>query len=147
LPVAASQQRNVFRAEVVMKGYAGLFVFGALFFSAAMLGMPGRVVADTDSGFRCGGRLILLGDHQYDVQKKCGDPESITQRLEKRKVKNKIRRWTNGVAQDLTEEREIEVTIDEWVYDFGPHRFVRYLSFEDNRVVNIRSGERGRRND
>jgi len=130
-----------------MKGYAGLVVVSAFLFSATVLGFPDRARADTDSGFRCGGRLIGLGDHAYDVKKKCGEPEAVTQKLEKRKVKNKVRRWTNGVAQDLTEEREVEVTIDEWVYDFGPQRFVRYVSFEDNRVVNIRSGERGRKND
>jgi hypothetical protein len=130
-----------------MKGYAVLLVGVAFFLSATVLAFPDTARADTDSGFRCGGRLIGLGDHAYDVQKKCGEPEAITQKLEKRKVKNKVRRWTNGVAQDLTEEREVEVTIDEWVYDFGPHRFVRYVSFEDNRVVNIRSGERGRKSD
>jgi len=102
------------------------------------------VAVGADSGFRCGTRLVGLGDHVYDVRSKCGDPDLVTQKIEKRRVKHRVRRWSpKGFAQDLTEEREIEVLIDEWVYDLGETRFIRYVWFEDNRVVAIIAGERG----
>ena len=103
--------------------------------------------ARADSGFRCGTRLVGLGDHVYDVRNRCGDPDLVTQKIEKRKVKHRVRRWSPaGMSEDLAEEREIEVLVDEWVYDLGESRFVRYVVFEDNRVVAVIAGERGTKN-
>jgi hypothetical protein len=105
-------------------------------------GFPAGVAAD--EGFRCGTRLVGVGDHKREVTKKCGDPDSTSQRFEKRKVQHVVRRWVNGIALESREEREIEVTIDEWVYDLGSNKFVRYVSFENNRVISVVAGERGR---
>jgi hypothetical protein len=38
-----------------------------------------------------------------------------------------------------------EVQIDEWTYDFGPRRFVRYLTFVDGRLQSVEAGGRGSR--
>jgi hypothetical protein len=35
------------------------------------------------------------------------------------------------------------VLIDEWTYDFGPHRFIQYLTFEDGTLLSIEAGGRG----
>lgn len=35
------------------------------------------------------------------------------------------------------------VTIDTWTYDFGPHRLIRVLTFEDGKLIAIRTGARG----
>jgi hypothetical protein len=35
------------------------------------------------------------------------------------------------------------VTVDTWTYDFGPHRLLRVLTFEDGKLVAIRTGARG----
>jgi len=35
------------------------------------------------------------------------------------------------------------VTLDTWTYDFGPNRLVRVLTFEDGKLVAIRTGTRG----
>ena len=100
--------------------------------------------AGADSGFRCeSGRLIFTGDHMYEVRQKCGDPDMVTQRLEKRKVTQKVRRWIAGVAEEVDEEREVDVLIDEWVFDLGPQRFIRIVSFEDSRVTCVNTGNYG----
>ena len=103
--------------------------------------------AGADSGFRCpSGRLVSTGDHMTEVRDKCGDPDFVTQRTEKRKVKVKVRRWTEThVQEEVTEEREVEILIDEWTYDLGPERFVRFVSFENARVVNVSTGHYGSR--
>jgi hypothetical protein len=99
-----------------------------------------------DSGFRCeSGRLVFTGDHMYEVRKKCGDPDMVTQRLEKRKVTQKVRRWIGGVAEEVDEEREVEIPIDEWVFDLGPERFIRIVSFEDSRVTCVNTGDYGKK--
>jgi hypothetical protein len=65
--------------------------------------------------------------------------------VERRTRKEKVRRWVQGVAEEFTEEREVEVVLDEWIYDLGPRRFIRTVTFENGRVVYVESGERGRR--
>jgi hypothetical protein len=121
-----------------MKRFPGMLALSVT--CALWAGAP----AGADSGFRCeSGRLVYTGDHMYEVRKKCGDPDMVTQRLEKRKVTQKIWRWTAGVAEEIEEEREVEVLIDEWVFDLGPERFIRIVSFEDSRVTCVNTGNYG----
>lgn len=114
-------------------------VLVALITSLAGPGPETTTTARADSGFRCpGGRLVSTGDHMYEVRKKCGDPSAVAQRTEKRKIKVKVRRWISPTEhEDISEEREIEVLVDEWTYDFGSDRFIRHVAFEDARVVGV----------
>lgn len=41
-----------------------------------------------------------------------------------------VRVWGSGRALEQT----VEVAIDEWTYDFGPHRFVQHLTFEQGKL-------------
>jgi hypothetical protein len=95
-------------------------------------------------GFRCpGGKLVSDGDHMLVVRNKCGEPDFVSQRVEKRKVKSKVRRFVGDHEEEVSEEREVEVTIDEWTYDLGPQRFIRHLDFEDARLVRVTTGDYG----
>ncbi|HXU80179.1 MAG TPA: DUF2845 domain-containing protein [Polyangia bacterium] len=129
-----------------MKLVLGL-VFGLAVALAGVQAPPTVPAARADSGFRCpGGRIISTGDHMSEVRKKCGEPDSVAQRIEKRKIKVKVRRWTSPTEEEeITEEREIEVLVDEWTYDFGAERFVRHVAFEDARVVGVTTGAYGSR--
>lgn len=134
----------------VTKTNAGRLALGSLPLAAAVvvgLALPaGTPAAFADSGFRCGNRIVDTGDHMYAVQQKCGEPDATSQRTEKRIVKQRVRHFSpEGFAQDLTEEREVEILIDEWMYDLGDRKFVRYVEFENNRVVEILIGARGSR--
>lgn len=75
--------------------------------------------------FRCGKRLVLVGDSTFDVRRKCGEPVSIDQRIIYRAVPEQ------SLDSSLEEPLFIPMVIDEWVYDFGPKRFVQKLSFEE----------------
>jgi hypothetical protein len=102
--------------------------------------------ATADSGFRCeSGRLVSLGDHMSEVRSKCGDPAFVAQRVEKRRVKVKVRRWVVDQMEEVVEEREVEVPIDEWTYDMGPSRFIRIVSFENLRVTGVAARGYGQR--
>lgn len=101
-------------------------------------------ISAADSGFRCeGGRLVTAGDHMHEVKKRCGDPDLVGTRTEKRRQKYKVRRWVSGTMEEVSEEREVEVTIDEWTYDLGPERFIRHVSFENQRVTLVTTGDYG----
>jgi Ni/Co efflux regulator RcnB len=97
------------------------------------------------SGFRCvdTGRVISVGDSQYEVRRKCGDPDDATSHVEYRTVREKVRKWKNGVMVEEDAERTVEVVIDDWIYDFGRARFIQHLRFEQSRLVLVSDGDRG----
>ena len=98
-------------------------------------------------GMRCGSRLVSEGDSLYEVRERCGEPDAVSQRVEVRTV----RTFVNGPCiQDQGQlrcgqyiERAVEVVIDEWTYDKGTHKFVRYLTFEQGRLAKVRTGRYG----
>jgi hypothetical protein len=99
-----------------------------------------------DDGFRCKtGRLVSVGDRMHEVQSRCGDPDLVTTRVEKRKVKHRYTRWVGQVQESVVEEVEVEVPLDEWTYDLGPQSFVRYVLFENGTVINVATGDYGRK--
>lgn len=98
-------------------------------------------------GFRCDKRLVSEGDSSMEVRAHCGDPDEARQRLESRVISRLVRTpcmKANGpgvctvMVQDM-----ISVVVDEWTYDFGPHRFIQYLTFEQGKLINVESGEYG----
>jgi hypothetical protein len=99
-----------------------------------------------DDGFRCRtGRLVSVGDRMSDVGDRCGEPDAVVERIEKRRVKHKVTRWIGNVQESVIEEQEIEIPISEWTYDMGPRAFTRYVIFEAGAVINVATGEYGRR--
>jgi len=99
-----------------------------------------------DDGFRCrSGRLVSVGDRMSDVRHRCGEPDAVVERIERRRVKHKFTRRVGNVEESVIEEQEIEIPINEWTYDLGPDAFIRYVIFEGGAVVNVATGEYGRR--
>jgi hypothetical protein len=78
-------------------------------------------------------RLLSLGDTKAEVLLAWGEPAYRDHRREVRTVLHSKRK---------TIQKTVE--IDEWLYDFGPDRFTRLLTFENNRLKSNRSGARGR---
>jgi hypothetical protein len=111
---------------------------------AALGWFGGKAAADD---LICQDRIVSEGSTTYDVQSLCGAPDATSQRHEKRRVRRAISvpcgpgpsagRCTQWV------EDEVDVLIDEWTYDFGPQRFLTYLSFVDGKVTDIRTGGYG----
>jgi Protein of unknown function (DUF2845) len=108
------------------------------------LGAVGTAVSGS-SGFRCPttGRLISVGQSPYEVRNKCREPDDLRTTVEQRTVREKVRRWEDGVAGEVTVERTVEVPIEEWTFDFGRHRFIELLRFESNRLISVVEGGRG----
>jgi hypothetical protein len=109
---------------------------------AAVLAAP--VAARADSGFRCAtGRLVSVGDRATEVLGRCGEPDSVIQRVEKRKVKHRITRRVGNVEESIVEEREVEVPIEEWLYDMGRSVLTRSVILEGGQVVDVVTGGYG----
>lgn len=69
--------------------------------------------------FRCGQRLVLVGAATFDVLRKCGEPISINQRVIYWPVSEP------SLDSPFEEPLFIPVVIDEWIYNFGPKRFMQ----------------------
>ena len=86
---------------------------------------------------RCGSSLVDIGDYKDDVYLKCGAPESIDTRT---KVIGNIFRFPK---RTIDIEQYEEVKVETWIYNFGSTRFKRYLRFENDVLVEIKTLGRG----
>jgi hypothetical protein len=91
--------------------------------------------------------VISRGDHQAEVYKRCGEPVYAKTRIIYRSgiPRHRIRRLDNYHPLDYDTEllqhkrSVVEVEVEEWVYNFGPRRFMYSIRFEDGQVTRIRS--------
>ncbi len=107
-----------------------------------LLLLVGSIASASD--FRCGSDIISRGDRKFDVLRKCRNPDNVEVREEVR-IKRDL-----GVHFFLPGEeppgflfaKEL-VTVEEWEYNLGPGRFIRYLTFENSRPIKITTGDYG----
>jgi hypothetical protein len=118
-----------------------IFCLSVVALAAGLVAVAGARAEEPDTGFRCGRRLVSNGDHMVEVKKKCGEPEFVIQRTIKRKVK--VRARTPDLQAEESDEVEVDVLIDEWTYDLGPRRFIRFVQFENGRVIGVTTGGYG----
>jgi hypothetical protein len=91
--------------------------------------------------FRCGNKLVKEDMHEAQVRAACGTP--TTSRIIGRAVQNinvPIQRvhgggWTQQRFPGYAFAQEVIVT--EYVYNFGPRKFMRRLLFEGGVLVSI----------
>ena len=96
------------------------------------------------SDFRCGSEIISLGDRKYDVLRKCGNPDNV-EVWEEVGIKRDLgsRLFLPGEEPPGFPFAKVLVTVEEWEYNFGPGRFIRYLRFENGRLIKITTGDYG----
>jgi len=85
--------------------------------------------ARADDSWRCGSRLVTLGESGREVLEKCGAPTESTRRWER--GKRRSGGWVNQV-------------VDVWSYDRGPQEFTRVLTLYDSVLRTIETGDYGR---
>jgi len=108
-----------------------------LFLTAGLMLLLGSAPA---WALRCDSRLVLEGDYKLQVLQKCGEPDYRESRVEYRLTRLR----GSGLNQPgLDQEVQQPVVIDEWTYDFGPHRFMQLLIFENGRLVRIKDLDYG----
>ncbi|MFP4349763.1 MAG: DUF2845 domain-containing protein [Thermodesulfobacteriota bacterium] len=79
-------------------------------------------------GFRCGGRIVSKGDSKPEILHHCGEPD-----------------WKDTWQRETFERygrndwRKRYITVSEWLYNPGPTALIRILTFEENRLVDIRT--------
>lgn len=112
----------------------------------AVILLLAAVAQALDTDFRCGNEIISVGDRKFDVLRKCGEPVNVD-------VRQEIRTRTLGPVVFGPEKRiqvypapfQVDelVTVEEWEYNSGPSKFIRYLTFENGSLVSIALGDYG----
>lgn len=104
-----------------------LIVLGAL-----VLMVPAFSQVGNKKFFRHRGQTIELGDSRYEVMSRIGQPNGKIKR--KREFVRKVDRQFH----DSTWVKE-----EKWLYNFGSRRFIAILTFENQELTRIESGEYG----
>ena len=86
--------------------------------------------------FYCGHFVVMEGDYKLQVLQKCGEPDYQESRVEYRSM---VLRGSGINQPGLDLIQEVPVNIDEWTYDFGRHRFMQWLYFENGRLLAIKT--------
>jgi len=103
--------------------------------------------------FRCGNRIVIEKMHEQEVRGACGEPSAVRHLgLALRHVEAPRRRGLSALASRpryTTFPLMLqEVAVTEYVYNFGPRKFMRRLVFEGGILVSIEAigyGYRDRR--
>jgi len=95
---------------------------------------------------RCEHHVIEINDSTTDVLRKCGEPYSIDSHVERRTVSSFAAINDTPVVPIINGQQyvtEVDVNVEEWVYDYGRTRMQQYLRFENGRVKETKALGRG----
>jgi hypothetical protein len=104
------------------------FMRRALFFFMLLTFALSQSLAWSESTLRCKNDIVSLGDTQYEVLSKCGDP------VHKATVGEQKQRRPGGADY---------MPVEEWTYNFGPTSFIYVLQFTGGKLTDIITKERG----
>ncbi len=106
-----------------------------------LLAVPPTVLP---ADFRCGANIISIGARKAEVLRKCGEPASL-ETWEAVRYKGSLGPRPVLPDEDLSRPFLVKelVTIEEWEYNLGPGQFIRYLRFENGRLIRITTGDYG----
>lgn len=102
---------------------------------------------DAVDSFRCGSKLVMIGDTKIDVASKCGEPaqrenvvRSTSVKKSGKKSGKKSPKKSGGQGTNVEERSRVD---EQWTYTFGSRDFVYTLSFEGVELKTIGRGGRG----
>lgn len=98
-------------------------------------GFSGAAVA---SGSPDCGAVVRKGDRRIELLRKCGEPAAVDERSRERMVGI---REESGAA--LSQGRKVGIRVEEWTFNFGPTRFLVFVTLENGVVVDVQSGDYG----
>lgn len=109
----------------------------------AAIVVVGLILSDSAHAFRCGSKLVRDGMHEQQVIAICGQPttarhightvRAFDYRLYRPRGSNTLHRHP-GFGTLAT-----DVVVTEYVYNFGPRKWMRRLIFEGGVLVTIES--------
>jgi hypothetical protein len=91
------------------------------------------------AAFQCNNKFISIGCFRDEVLEWCGPPSMSDSWQEERFVDVPyLRDYGQWIGP-----RRVLVTIDRWTYNLGPTKFMQTLTFENAKLIRIKSGRKG----
>jgi Protein of unknown function (DUF2845) len=85
----------------------------------------------------CHGRLVVIGASPWDVKERCGEPSAI----------DEVVKHIPQPAYDAIGQTSVYILVPVqqsiWTYNFGPTRFLYYLTFQGGKLIDITTGDYG----
>jgi hypothetical protein len=110
----------------------------------------GLLLTQPALAFRCQGKIVKEGDPQARVLRYCGEPAGAQERVIYRSGLPYARPGSRVIVGDgsfgVIDRREelavhdrsvVEVRVEEWTYNLGPHKLMRLVRFENGLVVDV----------
>jgi hypothetical protein len=88
----------------------------------------------TAYALRCGTEVVSIRDPKIEVLRKCGDPVSIEAWTEQQVISSQ---HGHGRHRTVFDDIIISVAVEEWLYNFGPHRLIYWLRFENGYLARM----------
>ena len=98
------------------------------------------LTSESAFALRCGSRLVKEGMHETEVIRLCGEPVSVKHLGFV--LRPYVHRRPYGTLGSHSTQRVYagfhqEVAVKEMLFNFGPHRLMRVIRLEGDRVVSI----------
>jgi hypothetical protein len=96
------------------------------------------ITAAAEDSMRCGSRLVSTGDGMDKVRTLCGDPTDVA-------LRGVVRRRGYGGYGPYDTDYPIlgaswlDLPVEVWTYNLGPHKLLRKLRFVGDELVEIRT--------
>jgi hypothetical protein len=85
----------------------------------------------------CHGRLIVIGASPWEVKERCGEPTAIED------VVKYIPQRTFDPTSNTPGYILVPVQQSIWTYNFGSSRLLYYLTFQEGKLIDIKTGDYG----
>ena len=86
----------------------------------------------------CHGRLVVIGASPWEVTERCGEPTDI----------ENVTKYELQQVYDRFQQRSVQVLVPVqqsiWTYNFGSTRLVYFLTFQEGKLIDIKTGDYGR---
>lgn len=99
--------------------------------TVATLETGGHGFTPSLSKARCDFDIFAIGTNAGEVAARCGEPDAQDQR------------YVTLTQKIPGGRRQVSVTVDEWTFNLGPTQFIRVLTFRNNNLIKISTGEKG----
>jgi len=122
-----------------------VFGAGSLFLPSLLFLFVSVSLAD----LRCGTKLVHKGDSKAEVIQKCGEPDFVETWEEERIQRDyyHVSTFSNRLGEYYWYREPFLVKelirIEEWTYNFGSTRFIRFLRFENGLLRDLSRGGYG----
>lgn len=95
---------------------------------------------------RCGSALVVEGQSKFEVLQRCGAPAYTDEHIEYRAggTNPTIPRPLDSLGQTYPFPVTREVSVEQWIYNFGPTQLMSSLTFENGRLIKIETLSYGR---